>query len=171
MPRPSLKKKKAETVKAVEVDAAPAYDAKAAAAAEERRMAELLAQSRKQQEDPATVATPAENESLVSVMAKGREHLMQRMREHMEAEKAKKEAYKPPPMTDRQRANLEAEMAAGRRAQERHAAAAAARPVPPRDPSEGTSTPVHRPGNLVPDPRVSAPSGFVAGSAQYSADA
>ncbi len=164
MPR----KKKTETVK---IDETPAYDAKAAAAAEERRMAELLAQSRRQQEDPATVAPPAEDESLVSVMAKGREHLMQRMREHAAAVEARKEAYKPPPMTERQRSRIEAEMAAGRRVQERHAAQAAARPVPPRDPSEGTSTPVHRPGNLVPDPKMSAPSGFVAGSAQYSADA
>lgn len=110
---------------------------------------------------------PQEDESLVSIMAQGREHLLQRMREHAAEIEAKKSAYKPPPMTDRQRAMLAEEQAAGQRAAQRHAEQLAARPPTPKEPWDGSNTPVHRPGNVVPDPTVAAPSGFVAGSGQF----
>jgi hypothetical protein len=140
-----------------------------AAAAEERRAAELIAQSRAQQEEPAK-ATP--DESLVEVMAQGREHLMQRMRQHAAETAAKKEAYKPPPITERQRSLIEEEQAAGRKALERHETELASRPPPPaKEKWDGTNTLVHRPGSLVPDPTVASPSGFVAGRGQFSTDA
>jgi hypothetical protein len=141
-----------------------------AAADEERRAAELLAQSRAQQEDPGVVSPPAEDESLVSVMAQGREHLLQRMREHAAATAAKKDAYVPPPMTDRQRERLAAEQEAGRKARERHEAQATSRPVPKKEKWDGTNTPVMRPGNVVPDPALPA-AAFAAGTREYGPDA
>lgn len=142
---------------------------KAAAEAEERHAAEMMKRANEQQEEP--VAVHPQDESLVSIMAQGRDHLLQRMREHAAEAEAKKQGYKPPPMTERQLSALEEEQAAGRRAIERHAALQASRPVPPRDPSEGTSTPVHRPGNAVPSPFDGTNGGFVAGSGQYAHDA
>lgn len=136
-----------------------------AAAAEERRAGELIAQSRANQPQ---IEEPPQEESLVQVMSRGREHLLQKMREHAERSAAKKEAYKPPPMTDRMRQKIEEEQAAGRRAAERHEAQLASRPPPVKDPADGTTVPVHRPGNTVPDPTVPAPSGFAAGGGQYS---
>jgi hypothetical protein len=145
-------------------------DAKAQAAAEEQRMAALIKQSQEAQEEPAKAPQP--DESLVSVMAGGRENLLQKMREHAEKAKAAKEAYKPPPLTDRQRAALEEEQAAGRKARERHEAELASRPPPPaKEKWDGSNTPVMRPGDVVPDPRAVAPNGFAAGTRQYGADA
>ena len=129
--------------------------------------------------EPPANAAPAEaareesreDESLVSVMAQGREHLMQRMRDHAAQAEAKKNAYKPPPMTDRQRAALEAEQNAGKRARERHEAELASRPPPPaREPWDGSNTPVHRPGAAVPDPTSLSPTGFVAGSGRLDTE-
>lgn len=143
---------------------------KSAAEAEERRSAELIAQSREtrpETEGPIET-TELEDESLVQVMSQGREHLLQKMREHAKQSAAKKEAYSPPPMTDRMRLRIEEEQAAGRRAAARHQAELSYRTPPPPDPTEGSTTPVHRPGSAVPDPTVPAPSGFVAGSGQYS---
>ena len=145
----------------------------AAAAAEERRAADLIAQSRAAQEElpPPSQAAP-EDESLISIMAQGRDVLMQRMREHAAQAEAKKNAYKPPPMTERQLAVLAEEQAAGQRARERHEQEQASRPPPPaKEVWDGTNTPVFRPGESVPDPTVNAPSGFVAGNRQFGADA
>ncbi len=139
-----------------------------AAAAEERRAAALLAQSRAQQAEP----LPEPEENLMSLAAKGREHLMQRLREHAAKSAAKKEEHKPPPMTERMRQNIEAEQAAGKRARERHEAEAAARTPPPaKEVWDGTNTPVMRPGDVVPDPLVPAGTGFAAGNRQYGPDA
>lgn len=140
---------------------------RAAAEAEERHAAELIQQANSQDVQPAK----QEDESLVAVMAQGREHLLQRMREHAAVEAAKKEAYVPPPMTDRQREKLEAEQEAGRKARERHEAQQASRPPPPREKWDGTNTPVMRPGSVVPDPMVPAAGGYAAGNRQYGADA
>lgn len=116
-------------------------------------------------------APPAEDESLVSIMAQGREHLMQRMREHAAQVEARKNAYKPPPMTDRQRAALEAEQSAGQKARERHEAEVASRlPPPAKEPWDGTNTPVHRPGGAIPDPTVPSASGYVAGRGQLDVE-
>jgi hypothetical protein len=143
---------------------------KDAAAAEERRSAALIAQVNAAQEEPAS--KPAEDESLVSVMSQGREHLMQRMREHAEKTAAKKEEYKPPPLTEKMRAVIDEEQAAGIRVRERHEREQASRPPPPaKEKWDGSNTPVHRPGSLVPDPTIPARGGFAAGTKQYSADA
>lgn len=139
-----------------------------AAAAEEARTAALVRQVAAAQERPEPIAEP---ESLVSVMSKGRENLLQKMREHAADAAAKRNSYAPPPLTERQRNALAEEQAAGQRARERHEAELALRPPPKRDPSDGTSTPVHRPGNLVPDPTMMAPAGFVAGTKPYDHNA
>lgn len=70
--------------------------------------------------------------------------LHDRIREHRQP----KPEYVPPPRTERQQAQLEAEMAAGRRATERATAQQAVRPQPVRDRTEGTNTPVYRPGDV-----------------------
>lgn len=139
-----------------------------AAAAEERRAAELIAQVREAQAEP--TPAPKQDESLVSVMAGGREHLLQRMRAHMAEAQAKKEAYRPPPLTERQQAAIAEEQEAGRKARERHERELASRPPPPaKEKWDGTNTPVFRPGSAVPDPaRPVTP--FAAGNRQYGAD-
>lgn len=100
--------------------------------------------------DEPVVLAEAEEEPLVSVAARGREYLMQKMREHAEKPKP---VYVPPPITEKMQANINAEMEAGRRAVAKHAEQQALRPVPVKDKSEGTSTPVFRPGSSVPDPK------------------
>jgi hypothetical protein len=69
----------------------------------------------------------------------------------LEQRKPKPE-YVPPPPTPRQQARIDEEMAAGRRAVERHAAQAANRPVPvpsrQEAAAEGSSLPVHRPADF-----------------------
>lgn len=118
--------------------------------AEERNAAIRLAAARAAESATAPRdEPPTDEEPLVSVMAKGRAYLEQKFREH--AAKPKVE-YVPPPMTAGMRERIEEEQAAGRRVVEKHAAQQAARPAPPRDPSEGFTTPVYRPGDVVPDP-------------------
>lgn len=139
------------------------------AAEEERRAAQMLSRSNAQQEDP---TAPPPDESLVSIMAQGREHLMKRMREHAAQVEAKAQEHKPPPRTERQLSALEEEQLAGKRARERHERELASRPPPPaKEVWDGTNTPVMRPGGNVPDPTVAAPSGFAAGNRQYGPDA
>lgn len=81
-----------------------------------------------------------------------------KVREFMEkvvqARQAKEKAEQPvppPPMTERQRAAIEEEQAAGRRALARHAEQQKLRPPPVREKSDGTSNPVFRPGDYVPN--------------------
>lgn len=142
---------------------------KAMAEAEERRAAELIAQVKAEQDEPEPAPPQVEEESLVSILAQGPDYLHQKMREHTAKAEAKKNAYKPPPMTERQRTHLEEEQAAGRRARERHEQELASRPSPPRDPSEGTTNPVQRPGGAVPDPILDR-GAFVAGRGQFDSD-
>jgi hypothetical protein len=125
-----------------------------AAALEEKMQAEKLAAIKAANEK----AEQAEEEPLVSVAARGREYLMEKMREH--AEKSKKAEYVPPPMTDRMRANINAEMEAGRRAQAKHEAQQASRPVPVKEKWDGSNTKVYRPGDVVPDPMASGANQF-----------
>lgn len=73
---------------------------------------------------------------------------LEELHERIRAARAPKPVYVPPPPTERQQAQIDAEMAAGRRASERAQAQLDARPPRPRDQSEGTSTPVARPGNF-----------------------
>lgn len=147
-------------------DAAPAEPSQAeneaqtsnreAAALEERLTAERVAQARmmnEQAEASVEVKPAAQEETMMSLAAKGREALLHRMRQHEELTR-NKPAYVPPPLTERQRSKLEEEMEAGRRAVQRHADQLAHRPPRVADPvKEGFSTPVHRPGLAVPDPK------------------
>lgn len=136
-----------------------ASDARAIADAEERLAAQRIAAAQRMDEDAAS-AQPAEDLTeipLVSLAAKGREALMEAMRQHA-AKKESEPPYVPPPLSPNQQARLNEELEAGRRAQERHAKALqeqrelAARTNQP-DPREGTTTPVHRPGMMVPNPK------------------
>lgn len=70
------------------------------------------------------------------------------------AEAALRDVPSPPtPLTERQRAQIEAEMEAGRNALAKHRAALEAQQGKPveRDPTAGTSTPVFRPEDYVPN--------------------
>jgi len=132
----------------VELPAQPAPEptAKAMAAAEEQNAARLAALSRKQQE----LAEEAEREpvSIIGLAAQGREALLDGLRQH--SERAKPVEYIPPPRTARQMAQLEAELGAGRKVQQKAAEQQAHRPAPERDRNEGLTTPVHRPNDFVP---------------------
>lgn len=73
---------------------------------------------------------------------------LEELHERIRAHRQPKPAYVPPPRTERQQAQLEAEMAAGRRSTERAEARQAFRPPPQRDRTEGTNNPVKRPGDV-----------------------
>lgn len=90
----------------------------------------------KAQEEPITI---------LGLAAQGRDALLDGLRKH--AEQSAPPEYVPPPRTDRQMSQLEAELEAGRRAGSRAAEQQANRPVPPKDPNEGFTTPVHRDGS------------------------
>jgi hypothetical protein len=94
--------------------------------------------------------TEAEPVSVIGLAAQGREALLEGLRQH--AERSKPKEYVPPPRTERQMSALEEELEAGRKAQQKAEAQQASRPVPARDPAEGSSVPVYRPGDMVPDP-------------------
>lgn len=142
-----------------------------AAALEEQLAAERIAQARAMNEAAAEAKpAPAPEETMGSLASKGRDALLERLRAR-EAEK-NVPSYVPPPRTERQLSQLELEMEAGRRAVAKHQAQLAARPNPPANHvKEGFSTPVYRPGDVVPDPKVPpSPEGFAAGTKPYSAD-
>lgn len=120
--------------------------ARALAAAEEENSARLAALVRKQQEEAEASSTEPMN--ILGLAAKGREHLLDGLRQH--AQRAKPAEYIPPPRTPRQMAQLEAELAAGRKTQQKAAEQLAHRPPPERDRNEGLTTPVHRPNDFVP---------------------
>ena len=141
--------------------------AKALAQAEEANSARLVALARRQHEE--AEAAKQEPVSIIGLAAQGREALLEGLRQH--AEHSKPPEYIPPPRTARQMAQLEAELSAGRRVQQKAAEQLAHRPAPERDRNEGLSTPVHRPGSLVPDPTVPAPSGFAAGTKVFGSNA
>ena len=105
--------------------------------------------------------------SIMGLAAQGREKLLDGLRQH--AQRALPPPYVPPPMTDRQRSALEEEMQAGAKAVARAEAARvrASHPTLPQ-PNDPLSTPVHRPGDVVPDPIVNKSSGAVAGTRGYS---
>lgn len=116
---------------------------------EEKLAAQRIVEARANNE-----ASVPEEPTLIGAAAKGRDHLLNQMREHAAKTAAAKTAYVPPPMTERQRERLEEEMTAGRRATEKAAAQMVARPQPVRDPREpGPNIPVHRPNDVVPDPK------------------
>lgn len=145
-----------------------------------RQMAELEAVAAQRARDlldrQNAMAERAKEEQQVSIIglaAQGREALLEGMRKH--AERAKPPPYVPPPMTERMMTRTQQEMEAGRRVSERAAAQEASRKQPPKDLKEGFTTPVYRPGNLVPDPTLPAtvgPGGLsAAGTREYGPDA
>lgn len=134
-----------------------------AAELEERLNAERIAQARNESD---AAGEEMERSTLIGAAAKGRDTLLAKLREHSQKPK---EVYTPPPMTERQLSRREEEMEAGRKAVEKHQAQIAHRPIPPHDKREGgPSVPLHRPGNLVPDPTVANTSGFAAGTKVFS---
>ncbi len=147
-----------------------------AAALEEKLMASKVATARMAGEEVVkSMGAKPEEEMLVSMAAKGRDYLIDRIQK-LTAERAAQPAYAPPAMTDRQKAAREIEMEAGRRAQAKHAAQEASRPPRPADvKTEGFTRPVYRPGDLVPDPTVPPTIGrdgpFSAGTRVYGPDA
>jgi hypothetical protein len=95
--------------------------------------------------------TPLSEVTLAGAAAHGREFLHEQIRRQRAAAEAKREAYTPPPATERQISQREAEMAAGRKTVAKHAEQLANRPqVKPDLRKEGFSTPVSRPGEHVP---------------------
>jgi hypothetical protein len=113
---------------------------------------------------------PAEPDvNVIEVAARGYDALQEAFAKH----NAKKPPeYIPPPRTARQMSALEEELEAGRRSQQRAEAQKAAAPANPTDTrKEGFSTPVFRPGDVVPDPTIPAAGGFAAGNRVYGSDA
>lgn len=135
------------------------------AAAEEVNAARRIALAKN--EEKAAEALP--ETSTLSVAAQGREALRQAF--EAQKERAVKAPYVPPPRTERQMSALQEELEAGRRTQARAQEQHDNKPQPKPDPNEGFTTPVHRPGNVVPDPTIPAKGGSVAGNREYGADA
>ncbi len=103
---------------------------------------------------PKVVAPQPEEEGIVTiheVASKGRDALLDAMREHTmktEAALAEKPVQAP---SERQRTRTEMEMERGRTVSERHAANAAAQRMPTPEPSDGYTVPAFRPGDYVPN--------------------
>jgi len=136
-----------EQMKAEAVQEPTGPTAKEMAAAEEANAARAAAIIRRQQEQ--VQRDMEERPTLIGVAAQGMDALHEAIRA---ANAAPVVEYVPPPRTERQMAQLEAELNAGRAAQLRAQAQQANRPPPPKDPNEGFTTPVHRPDDMVPHP-------------------
>lgn len=88
--------------------------------------------------------------SIIGLAAQGHKQLHDAILAHRNKPKPE---YIPPPRTERQMSALAEELEAGRRAQQRAEEQQRSRPVEPTDASkEGFTTPVYRPGDMVPDP-------------------
>lgn len=132
-----------------------ALTAKQMAAAEEINALRAKQLSDAQQEGPDHAAVP-----IADLAARGYDALHQ-AREAHRAKAARAAPYVPPPRTDRQMSVLEEELQAGARAVERNRAQqAASRPAPADPRKEGFTTPVYRPGDVVPDPIAKGMKGF-----------
>lgn len=140
--------------------------AKQMAAAEEENSRRALEISKQQNQPP-----PPESPPLVELLDKGIDAIDEAMRAHNM--RAQLPNYVPPPRTDRQMTQLEEELEAGRQAgmraaeQQRVNQEARARAAAEERAKQGFTTPVHRPGDAVPDPTKPAPSGYVAGSGTF----
>lgn len=126
--------------------------AKSMAAAEEANQArrlQLIQEQEKSLSQSEMAAVP-----IAEVASRGFEALQEARRRHLELT-ANKPVYVPPPRTERQMSRLEEELAAGARAVARSKAQQeAARPNKADPNKEGFTTPVYRPGDVVPDPVV-----------------
>lgn len=142
-----------QTADTVEENAQAATSDRETAALEEALARQQIAQRRSESDAVAAEMDKPPEVTLIGAAAKGREYLLQQMREHAATTAANKKTYVPPPMTDRQMERTQMELEAGRRAQAKHQAQYDNRPMPKPDPREaGPSTPVHRPNDVVPDP-------------------
>lgn len=107
--------------------------------------------------------------TLIEVASRGYDALHEAFARHNETSKPKE--YVPPPRTPRQMSVLQEELEAGRQAQARAQAQLDARPPPERDPNEGFTNPVYRPGTVVPDPTLPGTAGAIAGTRDFGPDA
>lgn len=141
--------------------------AREAADLEERLSSERIAQARNES-DAVGAEVEKQATTIIGAAAKGRENLLNKLREHSAAVAAKA-VYVPPPMTENMRSRIDEELEAGRRAQAKHQAQWDSRPIAKPDPREGgPGRPVHRPGDVVPDPTLGNTTGFVAGTKKFS---
>jgi hypothetical protein len=133
-------------------------DARALADAEERAQAQKLAELNAL--DVQVQSKPVEDLTelpMVTILERGRDTLEEAMRQNQRKMQEAATAYVPPPRTEAQNSRLQEELEAGRKAQARAEEQLraqrelAARTQP--DPREGTSTPVHRSGLMVPNPK------------------
>lgn len=76
---------------------------------------------------------------------------MQKVVEARTAREKAEQPVPPPPLTESQRAQITAEQEAGRRAVARHKEQQALRPPPVREKTDGSSNPVFRPSDYVPN--------------------
>lgn len=134
-----------------------------AADLEEKLAAEAISQAYSQSDEMGNVEE--ERITLIGAAAKGRQGLMDAMRAHQK-KLSSKPAYVPAPMTERQLSNREKELEAGRAAQAKAQAQWDSRPIAKPDVRDGSTVPVHRPNNIVPDPILPAGQ-FAAGTAIY----
>lgn len=98
-------------------------------------------------------AAPPADEMINIVESEDERKVREFMEQVVAARTAREKAEQPvppPPMTDRQRSQIEDEQAAGRRAVERNIEARKLQAAPVREPGEGTSKPVFRPADYVP---------------------
>lgn len=139
--------------------------AKQMAAAEEANALRMKRLAEQQQQEPEPASTP-----ISDVAARGYDALHEAFRQHNEKTARKKE-YVPPPRTEKQMANLNEELEAGARAVARaQAQREASQPNRVDVRKEGFTTPVYRPGDVVPDPIVNKQAGFVGGTRGFSPD-
>lgn len=119
--------------------------AKEMAAAEEQNQVRALKLAEQ------AAAPPPEAPVLIDVASRGYDALNEAFKKHNEQNKVQE--YVPPPRTPRQMSALQEELEAGRRTQQRaEEQQAASRVVAPDLNKEGFTTPVYRPGDVVPDP-------------------
>lgn len=138
--------------------------AKQMAAAEEQNQVRRLALANQAEAPPEPEAT-----SIMEVASRGYDALQEAFAKH-NAKKPKE--YVPPPRTERQMSALQEELEAGRRRVAQNEEQLASRTQPKPEPAkEGFTTPVYRPGDMVPDPTINSPSGFAGGTRQFGADA
>jgi hypothetical protein len=138
-----------EATKAEAVQEPIGLTAKEMAAAEEQNAARAKAIIDRQQAQLTAAQEADERPTLIGLAAQGMDALHDAIRANSQTPVAD---YIPPPRTERQMTQLEQELEAGRRAQQKAQAQQDARPVPVKDVSEGFTNPVHRPGDMVPDP-------------------
>lgn len=140
----------APEVTAAVTEAEPTMTAKQMAEAEEINATRLRALTEQRQLPPEPEPVP-----IIQLAAQGMDALHEALRQHSNREPP---VYVPPPRTNRQMTALEEELEAGRKrveANEAHSQMAAemrAKAAAEERAKEGFTTPVHRPGDTVPNP-------------------